>query len=349
MVSNSTLYLFLGPIIIPLATALTFLVAADSKSLSAVSFTPPSYSTRASLSILNQIPITSRGPLVSNPATPDVITHGAARYRAGIQQNNVTLSALAEDRAEGCVMELYDGGRSLLGRNEVRDIQKLLPGSTSRLDRSGDVGHSQQVISDGAEPSVVCPERILEHNLGLSVLDSDYVSNFSRDHKQRWELKSRSNIMGARYNPGVSALVHGRFLYLLNPAEGHLTRHFLSDPAVKAQDIKLPTPGSASPIGTLLLSSRKSQFPTQYIYATIDDFLFIISVPNDPSGELHMVARTRITLFTVNSMVLAGPDEEYLAFSGLGGVRMHQRTHGGASIVGIASLSMVEADRLMLL
>ncbi|KAG8740252.1 hypothetical protein FRC10_004552 [Ceratobasidium sp. 414] len=169
-----------------------------------------------------------------------------------------------------------------------------------------------------------------------------------RGGAREWQLKSTINVAGSEYTDGVAALVYGRFLYLLDPTVGVLSRHFLSDPSVLAQNLALG-PGTSKPTaGTILLSSRSTHFPSAYIYATRGDMLFVISLPNDPSDDLHIVARIKTTLSSVTSAMLVSDEARHLVLGGEGGLRVYQRVMGGARVVEVARLDMQDTPSSLL-
>ncbi|KAG9100169.1 hypothetical protein FS749_016032 [Ceratobasidium sp. UAMH 11750] len=370
MLVPSALYLVLGLMILPFAAALTFLVGSDYKSLTAVSFTVSSG--RSTLSVLNRIPVTTSGTLVSNQHSPTVIFQLSPSqdivpaFRVRLQQNNVTLAPLeilaetSTDRSHGCMLSLYDGQHISIDQNEMESVRRSIAVKqlNTRLDDlvdavpdGGNSQQPQQPISDGAKTHQACPERLLEHNRGLSALDSktQTLKTLTRTGAREWELKSTINLAEGRYADGVAALAYGRFLYLLDPTAGVLSRHFLSDPTVLAQNLNLDL-GTASPpgTGTILLSFRSSRFPNAYIYATRGNMLFVIALPNDPFDDLHIVARIKTTLSSVTTAVLVSDEGRYLVLGGEGGLRVYQRVMGGASVVEVARLDMRDTPSSLL-
>ncbi|KAG8778892.1 hypothetical protein FRC12_024756 [Ceratobasidium sp. 428] len=349
--------LVLSPMILPLATALRLLVCSDSKSLTAVSFTAPSQSSRAALSVLNRIPITTFGTLVADSGSPDVIFQVspsldvAPAFRVGVRQDNVTLATLAGDRSAGCMLSMYDGQKSLISQDEMRSIRRsaATKQDTVRLDDPVNVvppQRPQHPILDGDKSHDFCPERLLEHNQGLSLLDSkSWTVKTLKRVNELWKLKSTINMTGGDYTGGVGTLAYGKFLYLLDPAAGALSRYFLSDPTVLAQKLNLNSnPTSLSLItGTILLSSRSSHFPSSYIYAAYGSTLLVIALPNDPSDDLHIIARMKTSLTNITTGMLVSDEGRYLVLGGEGGVRMYQRVMGGAAVVEIAKLETEDA------
>ncbi|KAG8705588.1 hypothetical protein FRC08_001589 [Ceratobasidium sp. 394] len=369
MVSPSALYPFLVLMIPSFAAALKLLVGSDYKSLTAVSFTVSS--SRPTLSVLNRIP-TTPGTLVSNQRSPNVIFQISPSqdivpaFRVGLRQNNVTLApfvdTLAEtstDRFRGCMLSLYDGQHISIDQKEVEFVLKSIATKqpNTRLDGldpivpDGGNLQSQRPIFDNAQTHQICPERLLEHNRGLSVLDSktQTLKTLARNVAREWELKSTINLGGGQYVDGVAALAYGRFLYLLDPTAGVLSRHFLSDPTVLAQNLNLDL-GTASPpgTGTILLSFPSSHFPNAYIYATRGNILFVIALPNDPFDDLHIVARVKTTLSSVTAAMLVSDEGGYLVLGGEGGLRVYQRVMGGASVVEVARLDMRDTPSSLL-
>ncbi|KAG8706763.1 hypothetical protein FRC09_002237 [Ceratobasidium sp. 395] len=348
--------LVLGPMILPLATTLRLLIGSDSKSLTAVSFTAPSQSSRAALSVLNRIPITTSGTLVADSSSPNVIFQvspsldAAPAIRVGVRQDNVTLATLESDRFTGCMLSMYDGQKSLISQDEMRSIRRSAATKQDTVRLEDPVGvvptQPQHPILDGNKSHDFCPERLLQHNEGLSLLDSKSrtVKTLKRANEQ-WELKRTINMTGGDYTSGVGTLAYGKFLYLLDPVAGALSRYFLSDPTVLAQKLNLNSnPTSLSLItGTILLSSRSSHFPSSYIYAAYGSTLLVIALPNDPSDDLHIIARMKTSLTNITTGMLVSDEGRYLVLGGEGGVRMYQRVMGGAAVVEIAKLETEDA------
>ncbi|KAG9077667.1 hypothetical protein FRC06_008777, partial [Ceratobasidium sp. 370] len=371
MVPPAALYVVLGHMILPFAVALTLLVGSDYKSLTAVSFTVSS--SRPALSVLNRIPITTSGTLVSDQHSPNVIFQLSPSqeivpaFRVGVQQNNVTLAPLVDtssealkDRSSGCMLSLYDGQHISINQDEMESVRRSVATKqpSTRLDDPVDVvpgggnpQQPQQPISDGAKFHQVCPGRLLEHNRGLSVLDSktQTMKMLARDGAREWQVERTINLAGDQYAGRIGALAYGRFLYLVDPTAGVLSRHFLSDPAVLAQNLHLDLGrASQSTTGTIILSFRSSHFPNAYIYTTRGNMLFVIALPNDPSDDLHIVARVKTTLSSVTSAMLVSDEGKFLVLGGEGGLRVYQRVMGGARVVEVARLEMQDTPSSLL-
>ncbi|QRV92064.1 hypothetical protein RhiJN_20082 [Ceratobasidium sp. AG-Ba] len=342
MILKSMLYVAFSSTLAVFAAALTLVVAYDSHSLKIVSFAPPSVSSPATLLVLNEIAVTSKGPLLSSPTSPVEIAHGATRYHIGGGWD--TFSFLAEESQLGCSLNTYDGRRILLSPNQMKLVVGSLSNSTPRQDMSD----FQRPISDVAEQNFVCPRHILEYDSGMAILDSGLVWKFSR-LDERWELKHKIDAREVVYSHQASALIYGRFLYRLDPNAGLLTRYYLSDPVAEAQELRLTTSVSSTSDGILLLSPRSSHFPKSTIYAAFGDTLFVIALPDDPFDGLSTVKNIKTSLYDIKSGVLFGPKNEYLGLSGAGGIRVLQRDEDGTSIAQIAELEMKRADGLMCL
>ncbi|QRW06171.1 hypothetical protein RhiLY_05170 [Ceratobasidium sp. AG-Ba] len=344
MILNSLLYLAFDSTAVAFTTALALVVAFDSHSLKIVSFVPPSVSSQATLSVLNEITVTSKGSLISSPTSPVEIVHGATRYRIGGERDNITFSLLVEESQPGCLLNTYDGRRILLSSNQTKSVVGSLSNSTPRPD----IIDSQRPISDVMERNFVCPRHMLEHDSGMGIMSSGFVWNFSRIN-ERWELNHKIDAREVAYFDQASALIHGQFLYILDPAAGLLTRYFLSDPVVKAQELRLTASGSLTSDGLLLLSPGGSNSPTSIVYAAFDDSLFVIALPDDPLDGLSMVKSIKTSLSDIKSGVLFGPENAYLGLSGAGGIRVLQRGEDGTSIAQIAVLEIEKADGLICL
>ncbi|KAG9118680.1 hypothetical protein FRC07_006689 [Ceratobasidium sp. 392] len=302
--------------------------------------------------------MTTSGVLVTSLESSDVVFQVSSSrevvpaFHVGVQRGNVTLATVGEgrDRSAGCMLSMYDGQKILLSQGEMKHIRTSLAvkQDTVRLDDPVDVVPARQPqypILNGAES---CPERLLEHNQGLSALDSriQTVKTLARNNERQWELKSTINMTGAEYVGGFEMLAYGKFLYMLNPTDGNLSRYFLSDPTVLAQSLNLnrnTASLSSSTTGVILLSSRTSHFPSSYIYATHGTTLSIIALPNDPSDDVHVVARIKTRLSSITNGMLVLDEGMYLVLGGEGGVRVYKRVMGGAGVVEVAKLEMEDA------
>ncbi|KAF8602438.1 hypothetical protein BDV93DRAFT_557444 [Ceratobasidium sp. AG-I] len=336
-----------------LATALTLLASSNNNSLTVISFEHSA--NEHTLSILTRISINTSGTLVTHPTMPDVILQLEegimSAFTVGIEPGNATIVPLwrtrEEREARACVVGMYDGQYALLQEDEAEDVRRSLSSS----------GGAQQGISGArdSEPQLPwsnergskrnCPEKLLEHGQGFSVLDSraQTVQTVTRDDEGRW---SKRNVGAAMvgYNMSVDgALAYETHLYLLESGNGRLTHHYSGERDIPPQHIYLNTSRpSAGPIqyGKLLLSPRTEHFRRSYIYATRGNTLFVIAPPSDPVDAPHVIARITTTLTRITSAMLVSDEGRYLVLGGEGGLRVYQRGFGGAGLVEVARIKL---------
>ncbi|KAF8601434.1 hypothetical protein BDV93DRAFT_558513 [Ceratobasidium sp. AG-I] len=337
-----------------LVTALTLLASSNNKGLKAISFDYAA--NKHTLSILTRISINSSGTLVADPTSPDVILQLEegliSAFGVGIEPGNVTVVPLwgTQERREArvCAMGMYDGQYALLQEDEVEDVRRSL--SSSGGAQQGTFGAQDPVPqlqwSNERGPRRRCPGKLLEHDQGLSVLDSNNnaLQTVARDDEGRWSLKRTTGIAVKGYNTSADeALSYRNMLHLLEPGNGRLTYHYFGEQGIPPQHIFLNTSlPSASPIqhAKLLLSSRSEHFPRSYIYAARGNTIFTIATPNDPADAPRVVARITTTLTSITSAMLVSDEGRYMVLGGDGGLRVYQRVLGGAGMVEVARMRL---------